>query len=82
MQADLIRIGNSKGVRIPKTVIEQCGFEQRVEMRVEGDSLIITPGRNARSGWDQAFQAMARHGDDAPPIPEHLTRFDETEWEW
>jgi antitoxin MazE len=54
MKVDLIRIGNSQGVRIPKAVIEQCGFGSRVEMRVEGDSLIITPATAARRGWDRA----------------------------
>ena len=83
MKADLIRIGNSRGIRIPKSVIEQCGFGSRVEMRVEGGSLVITPGRAARSGWDEAFKAMAERGDDAPLVSEHLAqRFDNTEWEW
>lgn len=83
MKVDLIRIGNSQGVRIPKAVIEQCGFGSRVEMRVEGDSLIITPVTAARSGWEGAFKAMAERGDDAALLPEGLGQsFDETEWEW
>ena len=82
MKVDLTRIGNSQGVRIPKAVIEQCGFGSRVEMRVEGDSLII--GRlPQRSGWDGAFEAVAERGDDAALLPEGLEQsFDETEWEW
>ena len=83
MKFDLIRIGNSQGVRIPKAVIEQCGFRSRVEMRVEGDSLIIRPAAAARSGWDGAFEAVAGRGDDAALLPEGLEQsFDETEWEW
>lgn len=83
MKADLIRIGNSQGIRIPKAVIDQCGFGRRVEMRVESGSLIISPVRAARSGWDEAFQAMAEQGDDAALIPDDLDHsFDRTGWEW
>jgi antitoxin MazE len=83
VKADLIRIGNSQGVRIPKAVIDQCGFGRRVEMRIEGDSLIITPVKAARSGWEEAFRAMAERGDDAALLPEDLAHsFDENEWEW
>jgi antitoxin MazE len=83
MKAELIRIGNSQGIRIPRVVIDQCGFSQRVEMRVEGESLIITPAKAARSGWDEAFKAMAAHGDDAALIPDDLEHsFDQTEWTW
>jgi antitoxin MazE len=83
MKADLIRIGNSKGIRIPKPVLEQCGFEQRVEMHVEAGSLIISPLKGARSGWDEAFKAMADQGDDAALMSDDLEHsFDQTEWEW
>lgn len=83
MKADLIRIGNSRGIRIPKSVIEQCGLGSRVEMRVEGASIVITPVNVARSGWDDASKAMAEHGDDALLLPDDLDHsFDETEWEW
>jgi antitoxin MazE len=47
VKTSLVRIGNSQGIRIPKRVIEQCGFDERVEMRVEGQSLIITPARSS-----------------------------------
>jgi antitoxin MazE len=79
MKVDLIRIGNSQGIRIPKAVIDQCGFGQRVE----SGSLIISPVKAARSGWAEAFKAMAEQGDDAAVFPEDLEHsFDETECEW
>ena len=82
MKANLIRIGNSQGIRLPKAVIEQCGFGQRVDMKVEGGSLVITR-TECRSDWDRAFQAMAEQGDDAALLPDSLEHsFDETEWEW
>jgi antitoxin MazE len=83
MRVDLVRIGNSRGVRIPKSVIQQCGFESQVEMRVEGSQLIIAPAQRIRDGWEQAFSAMAERGDDELLLPDDLTNdFDEKEWEW
>lgn len=64
-------------------MIDQCGFGQRVEMLVEGESLIITRAKAVRSGWDEAFKAMAEHGDAAALLPDDLEHsFDRTEWEW
>ena len=83
MKADLIRIGNSKGIRIPKALIEQCGFEDSVELRVDGNSLILTPAHSPRQGWEAAFKAMAEAGDDKPLLPDDLKHgWAETEWEW
>lgn len=83
MRTHLVRIGNSQGVRIPKTIIEECGLVEHVELRVEGNSLIITPARTLREGWDEAFAQMSERGDDALLLPDDLeNEFDETEWEW
>jgi antitoxin MazE len=83
MKVELIRIGNSQGIRIPRVVIDQCGFGWRLEMRVEGENLIITRTKVARNGWDEAFKARTERGDDPPHFPEELEHsFDQTEWEW
>jgi antitoxin component of MazEF toxin-antitoxin module len=51
MKVDLIRIGNSRGIRIPKPVIEQCGFGDTAELRIEQDRLIIARiGNRDRTG--------------------------------
>src|SRR5260370_42165032 len=59
MKTELVRIGNSRGVRIPKPFIEQCGFGETVELRVANDCLIISPGGQPRQGWDDAFRASS-----------------------
>jgi antitoxin MazE len=83
MKVDLVRIGNSRGVRIPKAIIEQCGFTDRVEMTVEDGRLVITPVENPREGWEEAFRAMAEAGDDAPLMDEDvLDPAVEAEWTW
>ena len=83
MKANIIRIGNSQGVRIPKPFLEQCGLEGSVEMNVEDNVVVIAPSRGVREGWSNAFKMMAEHGDDAPLLDENdLTSEDVAEWEW
>ena len=84
MKATVIRIGNSRGVRIPKVLLEQCRLRGTVELEVEDGRLVIRPAEQARFGWDEAFQRMAKEGDDALLDRDSLpaTRWDETEWEW
>ena len=57
MKIQLVRIGNSRGIRIPKPVLEQCRLRDAVELRVEKDRLVILPGHRVREGWDDAFRA-------------------------
>ena len=84
VKGNIVRIGNSQGIRIPKVLIEQTGLGDEVEIVVQDDSLVIRPARQPREGWGVAFQEMARRGDDAlldlGALP--LTDWDEEEWEW
>ena len=78
-----MRIGNSRGIRIPKPIIEQCGFQDTVQLSVENDRLVIAPDREPRQGWDAAFRAAGPAENDAllldgmPP-----DEFERKEWEW
>jgi len=81
MKASIIKIGNSQGLRIPKPIIEQCGFNHEVELEIHGQKLIITPATPPRQNWDKAFQVMAQNGDDKMIVlPD--SKWDEEEWEW
>lgn len=83
MKVDLIRIGNSRGVRIPKPILEQCGFGRQADMTVKDNVLMIAPARAIREGWDDAFEAMAAAADDLAPLPEDIGHgWDDAEWEW
>jgi antitoxin MazE len=80
VKARIVRIGNSRGIRIPKVLIEQTGLSDDVEIVVQGNALVISAAACPRAGWNEAFRAMAGHGDDrlldeAPP-----TRWDRDEW--
>ncbi len=83
MKTTLIPIGNSRGVRIPKPFIDQCGLGGEIEMDVRDRTIIIHSPRRPRSGWDQAFQQMARAGDDQLLDPQPIsTRWEDKEWQW
>ena len=84
MKTAIVKIGNSRGIRIPKPVLKQCGFEDEVDMVINHHELIIRPLRQPRDGWDKSFQTMAEHGDDALLDSDHpsQTSWDKTEWEW
>jgi antitoxin MazE len=84
MKTRIVRIGNSRGVRIPKPLLEQAGLDGDVRIRVEGRRLVIEPARRPRAGWAAAFREMAKRGDDAllDDVPPAATKWDEEEWEW
>ena len=82
MKIDIVAIGNSRGIRIPSSVLKQCGLVDQAELRVENGRIILQrPG--TRTGWSEAFEQMAEAGDDQLLLPEHpLTNFDSDEWSW
>jgi antitoxin MazE len=80
MRQELTRIGNSRGIRIPKPVIEQCGLGNIVELRITSEGLVIAPHRTPREGWKEALA-----GSSPPEIlldPAPRNRFDDEEWKW
>lgn len=83
MKVKLVSIGNSKGIRIPRSIIQSCGFGDEVEMGVGDGVVVLAPVGKLRHGWDEAFAAMAGAGDDTPLVaepPRH--EWDEREWRW
>ncbi|MGB5637118.1 MAG: AbrB/MazE/SpoVT family DNA-binding domain-containing protein [Waterburya sp.] len=81
MKIDIIKIGNSQGIRIPKTIMEQCGFGESVEMEIKDGNLILKPTQ-IRVGWAESFKLMAVNQDDELLIDDTIpTEYDE-EWEW
>lgn len=82
VKTQIIKIGNSRGIRIPKLLIDQVGLGNEVEISVQRDHLIIRPTSHPRHGWEEQFSAMAEHGDDRlldEPTP---TQWDASEWKW
>jgi antitoxin MazE len=82
MKTRLVRIGNSRGVRLPKAIIAQAGLTEEVELGVRDGAVIIARATSARSGWADAARQMRQRNEDRlleAPTP---TRFDEKEWQW
>jgi antitoxin MazE len=80
----VVRIGNSRGIRIPKLLLDQLKFGEEVELLVEQDHLIVRPVRRPREGWDEQFKLMAERKEDylLDAASPNLSRWDEEEWEW
>lgn len=85
MRTRLVAIGNSKGVRLPKAVLQQCSLEDEVELEVKGGNVILRAAARPRAGWDAAFARMAARGDDRLLDEEavHMpTAWEREEWRW
>jgi antitoxin MazE len=83
MRTELVRIGNSRGIRIPKPIIEQCGFGETVEVRVERDCLIVSPERRPRQNWSDIFRAAGSAAPDELLLEgTGSSDFDSEEWKW
>jgi len=81
MKAQIIRIGNSQGIRIPKTMIEDGKLSGEVELELHEDGILIRSLQKPRANWDAAFNA-ASDADDDQHLDETSTKFDKKEWQW
>ena len=74
MQMDIIKIGNSRGIRLPLAVLKQCGIDSKVELEIQDNCIIIKPIKNPRQGWAEALERMHQNNDDLPVISDELDR--------
>ena len=81
MKTRLIRIGNSRGVRLPKPLIAEAGLSDEVELTIREGAIVIESTKQPRAGWAEAAQKL-RQGEEDQLDPFTPTQFDETEWEW
>jgi antitoxin MazE len=78
----IVRIGNSRGIRIPKTLLDEADLPEEVELHAQPGRLVVQAARLPRSGWAAAAKRMRSRGDDRlldEPTP---TKFDREEWDW
>lgn len=64
MEVSVINIGNSKGIRLSKTILEKYNIIDRVELILEKGHIILKPKPEPRKNWEEAFQKMHENGDD------------------
>jgi antitoxin MazE len=82
IKTHLIRIGNSRGIRIPKAMLEESRLSEQIEIRAERGRLIVKSAHSPRKGWAEAARRM-RENDQARLLDSPTsTRFDKEEWEW
>lgn len=84
MKARIIKIGNSKGVRIPKVLLEQSNLAEEVEIEAHDGQILIRQPSSPRRGWAEQFRKMAERCDDKLLEGRRsiLTQWQENEWQW
>ena len=80
MDISVIPIGNSKGIRLTKTLLEKYNITDTVELILEKDYIIIKPKVTPRKGWERSFKRMHENGDDKLLMPDVLEDENFEEW--
>lgn len=65
MHVHLVKIGNSRGVRLPKSVIEAAGLKDDLDLEVRNGAVIIRNAQTTRRGWAEAAAACHADGQNA-----------------
>ena len=79
MELSIIRIGNSKGIRLSKSILQRYNIQDKVEVILEKGRIILKPVPNTRQGWGDAFRKMHDKKEDTLLIPDVFQ--DEEEWD-
>jgi antitoxin MazE len=85
MKAKIIKIGNSRGIRIPKSLLDESSIENEVDIESGDGIIVIKSVSENRKSWDKAFKKMSKNNDDILLDHETLsnqTKWDNEEWEW
>ena len=85
MRTKLRKIGNSKGITLSKSLLEQYQFEEEVEIVTQENGLLIMPAKaKSREQWDEQFKAAkkAGHQPDKAMLEGFSNSFDKKEWTW
>lgn len=82
MKAQIIQIGNSQGIRIPKVLLEESRIIGEVDLELHADGILIRNAQKPRAGWEVQFKAMAENEDDELSGGEPATHFEKKGWQW
>ena len=64
METAIIKIGNSKGLRLSKTILDKYNIKDKVQIILEEGQIIIKPIETPRQNWETAFEKMSKESDD------------------
>ncbi|MCE9498954.1 MAG: AbrB/MazE/SpoVT family DNA-binding domain-containing protein [Leptospira sp.] len=82
MKTSIVKIGNSRGIRIPKAILAECHIQDEVDLRLDHNKLIIVPFKSKpREDWEKQFKNMAENRDDKLVIPDSVDLSTEG-WNW
>jgi len=82
MKSRIVQIGNSRGIRLPKVLLEEAQLAGEVELQAELGRIVIHRGNRPRTGWAAAARKMRERDEDRLLDPTTATQFDEKEWKW
>jgi len=81
MKAHIVRIDNSRGIRLPKTLFQEAQLDDEVELQAEPGRILISKTTKPRTGWAEAARRMRERVEDRLLDPPTSNRFDKKEWE-
>jgi antitoxin MazE len=84
MKAKVVQIGNSKGIRIPKSVLDQCDFDEEVRIEVRNKKLIVYSEKKPRKNWNADFKkkAVVTKDESLEEFAKIKSSWDNKEWKW
>lgn len=80
METSIIKIGNSKGLRLSKTILEKYNIKDKVVLILEKEQIVLKPIDTPRQNWEKAFKKMNQKKDDTMLIDDVFE--DESLEEW
>lgn len=80
MEAAMIKIGKSKGVKLSKPILEKYNIQDKVEIELKKNYIVIKPVKYARQGWDIAFKQMHENNDDNLILPDVFPEEEFDKW--
>ncbi len=81
MEVNITKIGNSQGIRIPKKILKECNIGDKVDLYVEGNSIVLRAMVPPRAGWDEYAMAASKVEDDLLDDHEILDESEILPWE-
>lgn len=81
MILNIVPIGNSRGIRLPKTLLDQCHISDKVEVEVSEEKITLKAVREVRKGWETQMKLMHQRKEDQLLIPDSIDN-DIEDWEW
>ena len=78
----IVRIGNSRGIRVPKLLLDHAALPDEVELRAEPGRIVVSAASRPRSGWAVKARTMQARGDDVLLDDTTATQFDRVDWRW